>query len=53
MSKQFYAKVRSSGRITIPYELREVLKIDEGDLVKVEIIEPSYEIPSVVVEVEA
>lgn len=34
---QFAGKVIKFGRITIPYEIRELLSIDEGDYVIVEI----------------
>jgi AbrB family looped-hinge helix DNA binding protein len=35
----FLAKVLQDGRVTIPVELRELLDIEEGDIVKIEIIE--------------
>lgn len=34
---QFLAKVRVEGRITIPKEVRELLKINENDILIVEI----------------
>ena len=34
----FLAKVISSGRITIPEEVREIHKIEEGDIIEVQII---------------
>jgi AbrB family looped-hinge helix DNA binding protein len=37
--KVFLAKVLADGRITIPVEWRELLKIKEGDIVKMEILE--------------
>jgi len=35
----FLAKVLKDGRITIPIEWRELLDIEEGDIVKVEILD--------------
>jgi heterodisulfide reductase subunit C len=37
--KVFLAKVLADGRITIPVEWRELLKIEEGYIVKMEILE--------------
>jgi hypothetical protein len=37
--KVFLAKVLADGRITIPVEWRELLKIEEGHIVKMEILE--------------
>jgi len=34
----FLAKVISSGRITIPEEVREIHKIEEGDIIELQII---------------
>jgi AbrB family looped-hinge helix DNA binding protein len=37
--KTFIAKVQSTGRIAIPYEVREYLGIGDGDLLVMEITE--------------
>jgi len=42
-SMKFVVEVKERGRITIPYPVRKYLKIDEGTLVHVEIINISGE----------
>ena len=34
---EFTAKIQEQGRITIPFEVREVLKLKEKDFVKIEL----------------
>ncbi len=44
LEKQFTARIVSAGRITIPEEIREVLKVGEGDLVDVKVSKPVKEV---------
>jgi len=42
MSGHFVARVRKDGKITIPKEIRELLKIEPGELVNIDIRKPNW-----------
>ena len=50
-SKCFIAEVISRGRITIPYAIRKLLSIKEGDIIEVTISSPKNEQVELVKEV--
>ena len=42
MSTHFIARLRKDGKITIPKEIRELLKIEPGELVDIDIKKPNW-----------
>jgi len=42
MSGHFVARVRKDGKITIPKEIRELLKIEPSELVNIDIRKPNW-----------